>query len=156
MRSTGARIALVVVAVAVAVAAFVVLSSSGDGDEETVATAPGEAPAGDQGGGGGAGSGRPGAERGGQAVPPDATTIEVEGGAPVGGVADIEVQRGDRVRLVVRSDVAEEVHVHGYDLFADVAPGRPAELRFTADVEGVYEVELEQSHTEIAGLTVEP
>lgn len=156
MQSKGARLALVVVAVAVAVAAFVVLSASGDGDEETVATAPAEAPAGDGGRGGEAGSGRRGAERGGQAVAPNITTIEVERGAPVGGVADIEVQRGDRVRLVVRADVADEVHVHGYDLFADVAPGDPAELRFRADLEGVYEVELEGSHTEIASLTVEP
>jgi hypothetical protein len=150
MQSRGARVALVVAAVAVAVVAFLVLSSSGDGDDEQPAsTAPAKAPARDEGRGGEAGSGA-------RAGEPGATAIEVEDGAPVGGVADIEVEKGDQVRMVVRADVADEVHVHGYELFADVAPGRPAELRFEANVDGVYEVELEGSHTEIASLTVEP
>ena len=34
-----------------------------------------------------------------------------------------------------------------YDLLADVTPGSPSEIRFTADVPGVFEVELEDSGT---------
>ena len=41
------------------------------------------------------------------------------------------------------SDVAEEVHVHGYDLTVDLVPGQPGEVAFTADLPGAYEVELE-------------
>jgi hypothetical protein len=54
----------------------------------------------------------------------------------------------------VDADVADEVHVHGYDLVADVAPGSPAELTFLADIPGVFEVELESSHVELLRLEV--
>lgn len=45
----------------------------------------------------------------------------------------------------VTADVSDEVHVHGYDVFADVAPEAPAELTLTADIPGIFEVELESS-----------
>jgi hypothetical protein len=54
------------------------------------------------------------------------------------------VQSGETVVLRVVADVADEVHLHGYDRTANVAPGKPAQIRFTADITGVYEVELEQ------------
>lgn len=49
--------------------------------------------------------------------------IEVRNGRPVGGVARVHVERGRRIELVVTSDVADHVHVHGHDLFADVGSG---------------------------------
>ncbi|MGH9164439.1 MAG: hypothetical protein ACRDZW_02855 [Acidimicrobiales bacterium] len=52
---------------------------------------------------------------------------------------------GDRVRLRVASDVAEEVHVHTYDVMADVAPGTTADVEFTATIPGRHEVELEKA-----------
>ncbi len=58
--------------------------------------------------------------------------------------------------LVVRADVSDHVHLHGYDLMADVAPGAPARLRFTADVPGRFEVELEDLGVPIADLQVRP
>jgi hypothetical protein len=45
------------------------------------------------------------------------------------------------VELQVSSDKAVEVHVHGYDLEYDVAPGRPGCLAFTADRAGLFDVE---------------
>ena len=87
---------------------------------------------------------------------PAVETIRVVGGAPKGGVKEITVSKGDTVRLEVRSDTAAEVHVHGYDLFKDVEAGGSAGFRFKADAEGVFEVELEETHTQIAQLSVEP
>lgn len=58
----------------------------------------------------------------------------------------VEVKRGDRVRIEVEADVTDEVHVHAYDLKADVAPGRPARIEFVASIPGVVEVELESTH----------
>ena len=55
----------------------------------------------------------------------------------------VRVDRGEAVRIRVESDRNEEVHVHGYDLSRDVAPGKPATIEFTADAPGVFEVELE-------------
>jgi hypothetical protein len=82
--------------------------------------------------------------------------ITVSGGRPVGGIARPSVDRGDTVLLVVRSDVADEVHLHGYDLAADVAAGGSARIRFEATVPGRFELELEERGVPIAELTVEP
>jgi hypothetical protein len=57
---------------------------------------------------------------------------------------------------VVTSDVADHVHVHGHALFADVAPGQPVRFRFRATIPGRIEVELEDTHTLLAELSVRP
>src|SRR5688572_25226326 len=59
-------------------------------------------------------------------------TIEVEGGQPVGGVREIEVASGEEIRFVVESDVAEEVHLHGYDVSQNVSAGGRVEFRVPA------------------------
>lgn len=82
--------------------------------------------------------------------------VEVRDGGPVGGVQRVELERGERVVLVVRSDVADHVHVHGIDVFRDVAPGSPARLQFRARTPGVIEVELEDRHLLLAELEVQP
>jgi hypothetical protein len=92
--------------------------------------------------------------------PPEEERIEVEvefrDGRVVGGVRRLELERGDRVVLVVRSDVADHVHVHGIDIFRDVAPGAPARLRFRPRTPGVVEIELEDRHLLLAELEVQP
>ena len=67
-----------------------------------------------------------------------------------------EGDAGDEVRFEVQSDIAEHVHVHGYDVIQDVEPGKPVVFAFPAEIEGVFEVELEDSATQIAELTVNP
>jgi hypothetical protein len=93
--------------------------------------------------------------------PPPAPTpavvrVTVEDGLPVGGIVRETVDKGDRVVLVVTSDVADEVHVHGYDLSRDVAAGGRARIAFRATIPGRFEVELEERHVPIAELTVRP
>jgi hypothetical protein len=73
-----------------------------------------------------------------------------------GRVAELEYEQGDTVRLRIRSDVAEHVHVHGYDLLVDVVPGRTARMQFEADITGIFEIEFENSHEQIAELRVNP
>jgi hypothetical protein len=87
---------------------------------------------------------------------PEVPVIEVEGGEPVGGVQELEVPQGGEIRFIVRSDVAEEVHLHGYDVSQDVAAGGKVEFKVPADIEGVFEVELEHSHVPIAEISVVP
>lgn len=77
-------------------------------------------------------------------------------GKPVGGIGRDSVTRGRIVVIRVTSDVADEVHLHGYDLTVDVAPGAPATIRFTADVPGRFELELENLHLPVAELEVRP
>ncbi len=87
---------------------------------------------------------------------PAVETIRVVDGEPAGGVKKLTVSKGDTVRFEVRSDTAAEVHVHGYDLFKNVTAGGSVGFRFKADIEGVFEIELEETHTPIAQLSVEP
>jgi hypothetical protein len=67
----------------------------------------------------------------------------------------VRVDLGQKVRIQVETDRAEEVHVHGYNLKADVAPGKPAVINFTADVPGGFEVELEESSLRLFELQVQ-
>jgi len=87
---------------------------------------------------------------------PTEITIVVENGSPQGGIVRETVDKGERLVLVVRSDVADEVHLHGYDISSAVAPGDPARLRFRATIPGRFEVELEERGVQIADITVQP
>ncbi len=80
--------------------------------------------------------------------------VEFAGGEVVGGFRQLEVDSGAPVELTVTADVADEVHVHGYDLFADLAPGVPAVIEFAADIPGIFEVELEGAGAQLAELVV--
>jgi hypothetical protein len=90
--------------------------------------------------------------------PPGPTEIRivVVDGAPKGGIVREKVEKNDRVVLIVRSDVSDHVHLHGYDVMRDVAPGKPARLPFKATIPGVFEVELEDRGLQIADITVQP
>ena len=81
-------------------------------------------------------------------------TIDVVDGKPEGGIARPSVQHDDRVVIVVHSDTADEVHVHGYDIGKDVAAGGTVRIPFTADTRGRFEIELENTGVQIAELTV--
>jgi pyruvate/2-oxoglutarate dehydrogenase complex dihydrolipoamide acyltransferase (E2) component len=66
------------------------------------------------------------------------------------------VRLNRRVEIVVRSEVTDHVHLHGYDLLADVAPGKPGRITFTADAPGRFELELEDRGLPLAELEVRP
>lgn len=85
---------------------------------------------------------------------PTMITIRVVGGLPLGGIARPSVKKNARVVIVVRSDTADEVHLHGYDISRPVAAGSRARLSFVAEIPGRFEVELEERGVQIAELTV--
>jgi FtsP/CotA-like multicopper oxidase with cupredoxin domain len=87
---------------------------------------------------------------------PEVTTVRAVGLEPVGGIKTINVNKGDTVRFTVTSDQPENVHLHGYDVEKPVAPGRPARYVFKADIEGIFEVELEDSAVQLIELRVDP
>jgi hypothetical protein len=89
------------------------------------------------------------------ATGPVTIRVEIEDGKPVGGIQRATAKKGQNVAIVVRSDVADEVHVHGYDLKRDVPAGGTVRIAFPATIAGVFEVELEQRGLQIAELTVE-
>lgn len=71
-------------------------------------------------------------------------------------VKRFSVQRDRQLVLVVESALTDRVHLHGYDLTADVAPGAPATIRFKATAPGRFEIELEERGLEIGELEVRP
>lgn len=143
MQSNAARAGLLAALAAIAVVLFVVLSGGDDdeGGSETTATQPAAtatAPA---------------------PAEPETFEVELRDGAAVGGVAELEVAKGDTVRIAVRSDEDAELHVHGYEIEDEVAPGTVTRLRFTADIDGKFEVEAHSHATgdiPLAELTVQP
>ena len=81
--------------------------------------------------------------------------VLIKGGKPVGGIQRATVKKGQKVAIVVHSDVADEVHVHGYDLHKDVDPGGTVRIVFPATITGVFEAELESRKLQIVEFTVE-
>ncbi len=82
-------------------------------------------------------------------------TASFTGGAvTVDGDDRIEIEQGEVVMVTVTSDTAEEVHVHGYDIFANVSADDDAMIVFTADIPGRFEIEFEASGLFIAELVV--
>jgi hypothetical protein len=84
-----------------------------------------------------------------------AIDVTVVAGA-VEGPGTVSVAVGDRVSVWVLSDVDAEIHVHGYDVFFEAPAGVPTEVTLTADVPGIFEVELDQTHTPLFALEVTP
>lgn len=80
--------------------------------------------------------------------------VRVAAGMITGGGRQ-SVPLGSEVSIRVTSDVAEEVHLHGYDRKVDVTPDAPATLTFTADIPGVFEVELESRALKLLDLVVQ-
>jgi plastocyanin len=83
----------------------------------------------------------------------DAPSFTVVNGK-VTGPNQIEVNVGDTIAFTVKTDAADEVHVHGYDTTVPVKPGKAATVRLQADIPGVFEVELEESHLQLTQLRV--
>jgi hypothetical protein len=71
--------------------------------------------------------------------------VEVKDGKVVSGKGTHKVKQGSRVVIEIVTDVADEVHLHGYDKEVQAKPGKPARLTFTANIPGVFEVELHSS-----------
>jgi hypothetical protein len=143
-------------AVAVLVVLFVVLSGGDDDNSNSTQTRTQQA-----GGTGAAGksgvTGSTGASGATRPSEPEATAvITVSNAKPVGGVKRLEYTKDDTISFEVRSDVSDEIHVHGYDLMKDVKAGGTVRFRFKADLEGVFEVELESRGEQIAELRVKP
>ena len=90
----------------------------------------------------------------GTSVPAQRVEVHYAKGAVQGGVSRVPVRLGSPVTLVVTSDVADEVHLHGYDRKVDVPAGGTASLDFVADQTGVFEAELESRGTQLVQLEV--
>jgi len=135
------RIGLLVAAVVVVVVAIVLIgggdddeSSSSDNTAQTTST--------------GGSTKKPAA--------PEVPTITIKDGKPVGGEQEIEVDKGDTIQFKVKSDADHEIHMHGYDIAKDVEAGGTVSYNVPADIDGIFEIEIEDLKEPIAELRVNP
>ena len=68
----------------------------------------------------------------------------------------VKVNQGDTLRLLVTSDEADELHVHGYDLHLPLKPGKTQILSFVAAHTGRFPIELHRADVELVVLEVYP
>jgi pyruvate/2-oxoglutarate dehydrogenase complex dihydrolipoamide acyltransferase (E2) component len=145
--SRAQRLGFLAIAAVIAVVAVIVLSSSGGDDEPPAPNAQAKATA------------TPSATA---PAEPEPTATETPTPEPQpalvspGKVTRLRFSEGDTVRFRVRSDTADHVHVHGYDLMKDVVPGKTITFSFPAKITGIFEVELEDAGEQIAQLRVDP
>jgi FtsP/CotA-like multicopper oxidase with cupredoxin domain len=159
--SRNQRIGLVAVALVVAVVAFVLArpgdDDDGDGSQQAAQTAPAQTET-------GAANGTAETQTETEPAPPpepEVSRIRVRGGTVVGGVQRVQATKGDTVRILVISDSPDEIHLHGYDIYENAAPGQPGRFVFRADIEGIFEIESHVAEDAgkdplLARLVVEP
>jgi hypothetical protein len=143
------RIAVLVGVVVLAVVAFIALKPSDDKKKTASSTPAATQPASTTGG-------ETTPSKPAKPAPPPVPQIVVKDGKPVGGIKTITVDKGDRVQFVVKSDVADEIHVHGYDFMKDVEAGGKVSFSFPAKIDGEFEAELEDRGEQIVKLVVNP
>lgn len=68
--------------------------------------------------------------------------------------ASIRVKAGQTVLITGVSDAEDQLHVHGYDKEVELKPGKPASVKFTANMKGTFEVETHESGKLVAKLVV--
>jgi hypothetical protein len=145
------RLGFLAIAAAIAVVAIVIFAS-GSGPDETAEDAGNTAQQ--------TATPTPTAEQ------PEASPQETETPTPTprpkppllqaGEERELTFEEGETARFRVRSDVDEEIHVHGYDRYVDVPAGETVNVSFKADLTGIYEIEFHGSGETIAQLRVEP
>jgi hypothetical protein len=157
----GQRIGLVAAAVVVAIVAFLVIKpgddESGDSSKpagtQTTQTTSAEPTTSDKtdtspGGSGAAGQTNP--------AEPEIPPIEIKNGKPTAGVEKFQFKKGDTIVFAVKSDEQHEIHFHGYDISKDVPAGGTVVFKVPAKIEGIFEVEIEDTKTQIAEVKVTP
>lgn len=150
MQSRRAGIAIAVLGVAVAVVLFIVLSGDDDDSSSETTSAAITTTTTTTNGGGNANATTT------TTTEAKVPTIVIKDGEPVGGIQELSFNEGDEIRFKVESDADWEIHLHGYDIPMDVKAGGSVTFDVPATIEGVFEVEIEETATQIAEITVNP
>jgi hypothetical protein len=154
MRSNKFGLLSALVGLALAVVLFIVLSKGGDDSEPTPATTTptvAEEPAGETREGGEEARKQPKPK-----PKPELPRLVIRHGEPVGGPLELKVRSGERIRFEVKADEPDELHLHGYDQYIDVGPGKPTKVDIKATIEGIFELESHHTGALLAKISVVP
>ena len=154
-RKIPALIALAGVVIAVVVFLFVANDDTADQETETTtpaetqATVPDDEP--------GTTGGDEKKQKPEKPEEPAVPELEIRNGAPVGGPLEVEVTEGDELRIDITTDAPDELHLHSYDVYLDIQPGKTNELVVeNADIGGVFELESHTTGALLAEISVVP
>jgi hypothetical protein len=86
----------------------------------------------------------------------DVFDLVIKDGKLASGQSVMQVHQGEQVVLRISSNTSDELHLHGYDLHAQLTPQETAVLEFNANRTGRFTLELHQANTELGALEVYP
>ena len=66
----------------------------------------------------------------------------------------VKMSKDTHIRLLVTSDKADEVHVHGYNIERPLAAGKQVTIEFVANQVGLFEIETHKSGLQLVQLEV--
>ena len=154
-RKIPALIALAGVVIAVVV--FLFVANDDTADQETETTTPAETQATvpeDEPGNTGGDDKKQKPEKPEEPAVPE---LDIRNGAPVGGPLEVEVTEGDELRIDITTDAPDELHLHSYDVYLDIQPGKTNQLVVeNADIGGVFELESHTTGALLAEISVVP
>ncbi len=151
--SRSQRLTFLAIAAVIAVVAVVVLAGGGGDDGAETAATPTPTPE-----SAGMADEREQAEATPEPTPtptptPDPVPVLRAGGEP----RTVEAKQGERVRFRIRSPQAEEMHLHGYDVYKDLPAGKTVTVTIDdPQITGIFEIELHGSGEQVGSLKVEP
>lgn len=87
-----------------------------------------------------------------QALP----SLLIQDGKPLGGQLTLKAQKGDALKLLVRSDTTGEIHVHGLELTFPVQAGQATAVGLPTTQTGAFEIELHPGDVPLGTLEVHP
>jgi maltose-binding protein MalE len=146
--STGARLGILAGIIAIAIVVLVIANGGSDNSSTSTTTAAPASSTTQSTGTSNTAAPKP--------AGPKTFTVVVKNAQPAGGIKQIKVKKDDQIRIIVKSDTADEVHLHGYDIHKDVKAGGSVTFNLKATSDGGYEMELESRKQQIAELLVEP
>ncbi len=85
---------------------------------------------------------------------PVVINVTAVNGRPLEGIKRVTVKKGQLVKIVVRTNVGTEVHLHGYNIQKTPRKGVPTVIRFLANVSGRFDLELHHPDALLAQITV--
>jgi len=88
------------------------------------------------------------------AVKPVVINITAVNGRPVGGIKRPTVKKCQTIRIIVKTNVGSQIHLHGYNIEKTVKKGVPTVIQFVAKVQGRFELELHPMDALLAQVTV--
>jgi FlaG/FlaF family flagellin (archaellin) len=82
--------------------------------------------------------------------------INIKDGKPLGGIKQLSYNKGNVMRIRVNARPGDEVHLHGYNVLKTAPSAGSVTFTVPARIEGVFEMELEKTPTQIANIKVNP